>query len=109
MKLLSKIILALGLLVFMYHYNSTANGDCITKRNEPCYCPCGAKPTPNDYTYKIYTDYRNKCNKCEHIRMPQQPIQVISATIKHDDQQENNDTQTKKTQLLKKIAHQMVH
>ena len=110
MKILSKIIIILGFFIFVYHYHATANGECITKNNATCYCPCGAKPTPNDYTYKIFTDYRNKCNKCCHKRIPGQPAILISHASQKETasyQEQNNSAQSEDTKLLKKIATQL--
>jgi hypothetical protein len=110
MKILSKIIIILGFFIFMYHYHTTANGECITKNNAACYCPCGAKPTPNDYTYKILADYHNKCSKCCHTRMPGQPA-IFITHISHKKlstyQEQNDAIESKETTLLKKIAAQL--
>lgn len=111
MKILSKIIIILGLFVVIYHYHSTAREDCITKHNDTCNCPCGAKPTPNDYTYKILSDYQNKCNKCRHTRIPQQPTIIIKHIPQEKSpsyQKPNNDIASKNMALLKTITSQLL-
>lgn len=111
MKILSKIIIILGLFIVIYHYHASANGDCITKHNDTCYCPCGSKPTPQDYTYKILSDCQNKCNKCRHTRIPQQPVIIIKHIPQEkspNDQETNNGTESKNMALLKTITSQLL-